>query len=393
MGGRIAPHGGALVDRVAPLELRAALEARARRLPAIPLDARSRADLIMLATGAYSPLSGFMGEADYRRVVGEMRLASGLPWSLPITLAVSRERGEVLRAGREVALLDESGEPLGLLEVAEVYPYDREREAREVFRTADLAHPGVAALYRQGEALVGGQVTLLGDPPADPLGPFPRYPAETRCAIRERGWRTVVGFQTRNPVHRAHEYLQKCALEMVDGLLLHPLVGETKGDDIPAPVRLACYQVLLEGYFPKDRVLLGLLPAAMRYAGPREAIFHALVRKNYGCTHFIVGRDHAGVGNYYGSTDAQRIFAAFAPEELGIIPLFFEHAFYCRRCGGMATAKTCPHERAEHVALSGTRVREMLTRIELPPLEYTRPEVAQVLIQWATEGGYQRYEI
>lgn len=393
MGRGIAPHGGTLVDRVAPPEAREALRERAGRLPGLPLDARSRADLILLATGAYSPLSGFMGEADYRRVVGEMRLATGLPWSLPITLAVSRERGATLRAGREVVLLGEGGEPLGLLEVAEVYPYDREREAREVFRTTDSAHPGVAALYRQGELLVGGRVTLLGDPPADPPGPFPRYPPEIRRAIQERGWQTVVGFQTRNPVHRAHEYLQKCALEMVDGLLLHPLVGETKGDDIPAPVRLACYQVLLEGYFPKDRVLLGLLPAAMRYAGPREAIFHALVRKNYGCTHFIVGRDHAGVGNYYGSTDAQRIFAAFAPEELGIIPLFFEHAFYCRRCGGMATAKTCPHERAEHVALSGTRVREMLTRVQLPPPEYTRPEVARVLIQWATEGGYQRYEI
>jgi len=393
MGGAVTPHGGSLVDRVAPPEARAALRERVRHLPALPLDARSRADLILLATGAYSPLSGFMGEADYRRVVAEMRLVSGLPWSLPITLAVARERGAGLRAGRAVALLDEGGGPLGLLEVAEVYTYDREGEAKQVFRTTDPAHPGVAALYRQGELLVGGQVTLLRDPPADPPGPFPRYPAETRRAFQERGWQTVVGFQTRNPVHRAHEYIQKCALEMADGLLLHPLVGETKGDDIPAPVRLACYQVLLEGYFPKDRVLLGLLPAAMRYAGPREAIFHALVRKNYGCTHFIVGRDHAGVGSYYGSYDAHRVFAAFAPEELGITPLFFEHAFYCRRCGGMATAKTCPHERAEHVALSGTRVREMLTRVELPPPEYTRPEVAQVLIQWATEEGYQRYQI
>jgi len=389
VGGAIPPHGGFLVDRVAPPEARASLRERAGRLPALPLDARSRADLLLLATGAYSPLTGFMGEADYRNVVAEMRLASGLPWSLPITLAVSRERRTALRAGREVALLDPPGDPLGVLEVAEVYPYDREREAREVFRTTDPAHPGVAALYRQGELLVGGRVTLLADPP----GPFPRYPAETRRAILERGWRTVVGFQTRNPVHRAHEYLQKCALEVVDGLLLHPLVGETKGDDIPAPVRLACYQVLLEGYFPKDRVLLGLLPAAMRYAGPREAIFHALVRKNYGCTHFIVGRDHAGVGSYYGSYDAHRIFGAFAPGDLGIIPLFFDHAFYCRRCGGMATAKTCPHEGGEHLVLSGTRVREMLTRVELPPPEYTRPEVAQVLIQWATEGGYQRYEI
>jgi sulfate adenylyltransferase len=392
MSGPVAPPGGDLVNRVAPLEARASLRERAGRLPRLPLDARSRADLLLLATGAYSPLSGFMGEADYRRVVTEMRLASGHPWSLPITLAVSGEQRSAVRAGGEAALLEAGGEPLGILEVAEVYPYDREEEAREVFRTADPAHPGVAALYRQGEWLVGGRVTLLDDP-GDSPGSFPCYPAETRRAIQERGWHTVVGFQTRNPVHRAHEYLQKCALEMVDGLLLHPLVGETKGDDIPAPVRLACYQVLLEGYYPKDRVLLGLLPAAMRYAGPREAVFHALVRKNYGCTHFIVGRDHAGVGNYYGSYDAHRIFGAFAPGEMGIIPIFFEHAFYCRRCGGMATAKTCPHGQAEHVALSGTRVREMLARVELPPAEYTRPEVAQVLIQWASEEGYQRYAI
>lgn len=393
MGETIPPHGGALVNRVAPPEAWADLRRRADELPHLRLDARSRADLTLLATGAYSPLTGFMGETAYRRVVEEMRLADGLPWSLPITLSASREQGRALRAGQEVALRDPGGEVQGLLEVAQVFAYDREREAREVFRTTDSAHPGVAALYRQGDLLVAGPITLLGEPPAEPSAPFPRYPAETRLAIRERGWRTVVGFQTRNPVHRAHEYLQKCALEMVDGLLLHPLVGETKGDDIPAPVRLACYRVLLDGYFPKDRVLLGLLPAAMRYAGPREAVFHALVRKNYGCTHFIVGRDHAGVGNYYGSYDAHRIFAAFAPAELGIAPLFFEHAFYCRRCGGMATPKTCPHERGEHVALSGTRVREMLGRVELPPPEYTRSEVAQVLIQWASEGDYQRYAI
>jgi sulfate adenylyltransferase len=318
-----------------------------------------------------------------------MRLASGLPWSIPVTLAVSEVEAAELRGGEELALVDEQGEFRGLLELQEKYAYDKRREAEHVYHTTEDAHPGVKALYAQGEVLLAGPIRLFERPRYPAYDPYDLTPQETRQAFLDRGWRTIVGFQTRNPVHRAHEYIQKCALEVVDGLLLHPLVGETKEDDIPAETRLRCYQVLLDGYYPKDRVILSVLPAAMRYAGPREAVFHALIRKNYGCTHFIVGRDHAGVGKYYGTFDAHVIFRHFTPDALGISPLFFDHAFYCRRCQSMATAKTCPHGPEERVTLSGTRVREMLQRIELPPPEYSRREVAEILLQWANTDQYR----
>jgi sulfate adenylyltransferase len=370
----IAAHGGTLVSRViAGEEHRAALELAAS-LPSVTVDPRTVADLELIATGAYSPLTGFMGLADYQRVLHEMRLASGLPWSLPITLRVT----DPARVRDTVALQAPDGRRVALLEVREVFRHSKEEEAQLAYGTTDPKHPGVAQLYGQGEFLVGGDIRLLRrTTPA-----FPELaldPAETRRAFAERGWRTVVGFQTRNPVHRAHEYIQKAALETVDGLLLHPLLGPTKDDDVPAAVRVKSYRVLLEGYYPRDRVLLAGFPAAMRYAGPREAVFHALVRKNYGCTHFIVGRDHAGVGNYYGTYDAQRIFERFAPGELGIHPICFEHTFYCQRCGGMASPKTCPHDAESHVTLSGTKVREMLRSGTLPPPEFSRPEVGQVL--------------
>jgi sulfate adenylyltransferase len=279
-----------------------------------------------------------------------------------------------------VALTDEHGHPLAVLEVAEKYRYDKREEARLAYGTEDEAHPGVAAVYAQGEVNLAGKVSVFELPPAGEFAELKLTPRETREVFQSRGWRRIAGFQTRNPIHRAHEYLQKCALEIVDGLLIHPLVGETKGDDTPSEVRIRCYRALIERYFPEDRVLLAVWPGAMRYAGPREAIFHALVRKNYGCTHFIVGRDHAGVGSYYGTYDAQRIFDEFAPGELGIIPLFFEHAFFCRTCGGMASPKTCPHSPGERVALSGTAVREKLAQGERLPAEFTRPEVAEILI-------------
>ena len=381
----IAPHGGKLVDRLLRgAERERALE-RAGHLPQIALGARELSDLEMIGTGVLSPLTGFMSEKDYRRVVHEMRLENGLPWALPVTLTVSREQAATLGRNDEVALTDAGGRIVGLLTVTDRFGYEKELEARACFRTAETAHPGVARLMAQEEVCLGGPVWLL-ERPAPAFPAFHLDPADTRRAFAERGWRTVVGFQTRNPVHRAHEYIQKCALEICDGLLLHPLVGETKSDDIPADVRMQAYQMILQHYYPKDRTMLAVFPAAMRYAGPREAVWHAICRKNYGCTHFIVGRDHAGVGNYYGTYDAQRIFERFEPGELGITPLCFEHTFFCRVCGNMASSKTCPHGAEEHVALSGTKVRSMLYSGQVPPPEFSRPEVARVLI----EGLQQR---
>lgn len=380
----IEPHGGQLVYRVLQGEERDEAARRAARLHRLILDPWAASDLELLAVGAYSPLVGFMNSADYKRVVEEMRLANGTVWSLPIVLGTAPAVAEDIKIGDEVALVNVAGLVLGLLVVEDKYTCDKLREAKMVFGTDDPAHPGVARLYGRGEVLLGGAVSLLNKNVPERFADLYLEPAKTRQAFRERGWRSVVGFQTRNPVHRAHEYLLKCALEMADGLFLNPLLGETKSDDVPAAVRVECYRALLDSYFPKDRVFMSAFPAAMRYAGPREAIFHALVRKNYGATHFIVGRDHAGVGNYYGTYDAQLVFQRFSPAEIGITPLFFEHSFYCRACGSMASAKTCPHEAQDHIFLSGTRVRELLAAGELPPEEFTRREVARVL------AGYYR---
>ena len=377
----IAPHGGRLVDRTVHGAEAEDLHRRAAELPAVRLTARQLSDLELIANGAFSPLEGFMGRADYESVVEEMRLVESLPWSMPVTLAVDPD--DAPAEGAAVALYDQHGTLRGALQAQEVYGYDKDREACAVYGTDEEAHPGVAALYAQGDVLVAGPVTVL---PQERRSLYHLSPAETRTSFAARGWRTVVGFQTRNPVHRAHEHIQKCALEILDGLLLHPLVGETKSDDIPANVRMRCYEVLLANYYPPDRVLLAVLPAAMRYAGPREAIFHALIRKNYGCTHFIVGRDHAGVGTYYGTYDAQKLFDQFAPSELGITPLKFENSFYCRRCAGMASEKTCPHGPENHVSLSGTAVRALLRAGELPPHEFSRPEVARVLAETLQAG-------
>jgi len=379
----IAPHGGTLIDRVVRGEEANEMRQRARGLPTLHLSGRQLSDLELIANGAFSPLTGFMVRADYEQVVTGMSLSDGLPWTIPVTLAV--DSATAPREGADVALYGPRGVLRGTMRVQSVYDYDKRREARDVYRTDDEAHPGVAALYAQGDMLIGGPVFVL--PGEESTGPYNLPPAETRKAFDLRGWRTVVGFQTRNPVHRAHEYIQKCAMEIVDGLLLHPLVGETKADDVPADVRMRCYEVLLDNYYPRARVLLSVLPAAMRYAGPREAIFHALVRKNYGCTHFIVGRDHAGVGSYYGTYDAQDLFDQFAPGALGITPLKFENSFYCRRCEGMASEKTCPHGPDDRVALSGTAVRAALRAGELPPQEFTRPEVARVLIDSMRAAG------
>jgi sulfate adenylyltransferase len=387
----IRPHGGVLVDRVLRGEVREAVHERAQQMIKVPLDQMGLSDLELISTGALSPLTGFMGQADYDRCVEDMRLTSGVLWSVPVTLAVDEDLAGRVQEGGEVALC-EDGRVLAVMEVSEKYPYTREvkeREAREVYRTTEEAHPGVARIYGRGAVLLAGDIWLV-DWPAAVKAEFPELrhtPAQTRRMFARRGWRSVVGFQTRNPIHRAHEYIQKTALEIVDGLFLHPLVGETKKDDIPADVRIASYQAILRDYYPADRVLLGVFPAAMRYAGPREAIFHAIARKNYGCTHFIVGRDHAGVGKYYGTYDAQKIFDEFPPEDIGIVPFRFEHAFYCKKCGAVVSAKTCPHGSEDWVFLSGTQVREMLERGEMLPKEFTRPEVARVLLE-----GVQRHK-
>ncbi|HEX8854854.1 MAG TPA: sulfate adenylyltransferase [Thermoleophilaceae bacterium] len=352
-------------------------------MASIELNARQTADFELLANGGFAPLTGFQGSADWQSVIERMRLADGQPWPIPVTLA--SESGEV---GETLELIGHEGTRLGTITIEEVYDRDLQREAELVYKTTEDAHPGVAALYREPARTIAGPISAEQLPShIDAVQPYLLTPAEAKAAFAERGWKTVVAFQTRNPIHRAHEYITKGALELVDGLFIHPIVGETKSDDIPADTRMRCYEVLIENYYPRDRAVLGVNPAAMRYAGPREAIFHALVRRNYGCTHFIVGRDHAGVGSYYGTYDAQEIFDEFEPGELGIEPMKFEHAFFCKVTKTMATAKTSPSTPEQRVHLSGTAVRELLGRGERPPEEFSRPEVADVLIEaYAAEG-------
>ncbi len=380
----IAPHGGKLIKRIVSAEEREILLDKAIHydMKKIQLNSREMSDLDMIAVGAMSPLEGFMGKADYDNVLDNMRLSNGLPWSIPITLSATKEEIEGLKPGKDVALVDHASEVVAILHLEEIFHHDKHKESLEVYGVDDRKHPGVDYVYKMGEYLLGGKASVVNrTKPSDFLA-YRLDPAETRELFVKKGWRRVVGFQTRNPVHRAHEYIQKCALEIVDAILLHPLVGETKSDDIPADVRIKSYEVLLEKYYPKDRAMLSVFPAAMRYAGPKEAIFHAIVRKNYGCTHFIVGRDHAGVGNYYGTFDAHYIFDEFDLQEIGITPLFFDHTFYCKSCGGMASYKTCPHDSSNHVILSGTEVRKMLSAGQAPPPTFTRVEVAKVLSEY-----------
>jgi sulfate adenylyltransferase len=382
-GGMVEPHGGKLVNLFPSEEIRKELARKAQFLKRVETTLRELCDAELIGLGAFSPLTGFLKKDDYESVVERCRLQNGVVWPLPVNLSIDKEFSKEIKEGEEVALSFQ-GEIYALFTVEELYSYDKKKEAQLVFKTTDSSHPGVQSLYSQGEVYAGGRITLfqtlLHSTYRGALSP-----AESREEFSRRSWEKIVGFQTRNPIHRAHEYLLKCALEMSDGLFIHPLVGCTKKDDIPSSVRLRCYEVLIEKYFPRERVVLSPLPAAMRYAGPREAVFHALVRKNYGCTHFIVGRDHAGVGNFYGPFEAQEIFSHFERDEIGITPLFFDHAFYCLRCQAMATTKTCPHTENERLVLSGSRVRELLREGEKLPSEFTRPEVAEILLSWAGE--------
>jgi len=382
----ISPHGGRLINRILGGSEARAAEEQAHDLPTVRLDDRQWCDLEMIATGAYSPLTGFMGMEDYCSTIDTMRLPSGLPWTIPVTLAVSHETSVGLVEGQQIALAGGNGAAVALMRVEEKYRLNKEEEALSVFGTDDRRHPGVAALHHTGDMALAGDIWLFRRREYNDFLQYRLDPNQTRSEFAKLGWKTVVGFQTRNPVHRAHEYIQKCALEIVDGLLLNPIVGATKSDDVPVDVRMHCYVVILQHYYPTERVLLAVLPTAMRYAGPKEAIFHAIIRKNFGCTHFIVGRDHAGVGDYYRTYDAQKIFDEFEPGELGIVPLKFEHAFYCMHCGNMATAKTCPHGKEDHVFFSGTKIRAMLRSGKVPPPEFSRPEVAKVLVEAMANG-------
>jgi sulfate adenylyltransferase len=380
----VPPHGGQLKPLLLEGNKLNNAITEAKKYPQVRLTSRETSDLIMLAIGAFSPLDGFMREKDYLGVVNNMEMSDGTLWPIPITLSVEKELADTLDIGDKAALVDdESGELMGALTIEEKYTYDKKVEALKVFGTKDEAHPGVAKVYAQHDILLAGPVEVFsqGPYPAE-FGDYYAAPAETRAIFSKKGWRTISGFQTRNPIHRSHEYVTKIAMEVTDGVLIHPLVGKLKAGDIPADIRMKCYEILIENYYPKDNVVLKVYPMEMRYGGPREAVLHAIFRQNYGCSHLIIGRDHAGVGNYYGPFDAQKIFNDIPDDKLHIKPLNIDWTFWCHKCDGMASMKTCPHDKDDRVMISGTKLREMLAEGQLPPKEFSRPEVADILMKY-----------
>ncbi len=388
----ISPHRGKLRPLLVKGKQSEEYKKKAETLTEVRLSSRETSDLIMMAIGAFSPLYGFMKEQDYKEVMDNMHLSDGTLWPIPITLSVTKQQADHITLGEEIALIDdESSNLMGLMKVEDKYSYDKEYEAKQVFFTKDEAHPGVKKVFQQHEVLLGGPVKALSEGPYPELyGSYYARPAETREIFLKKGWSTISAFQTRNPIHRSHEYCTKIALELTDGILIHPLVGKLKADDIPADIRMKCYEVLLKNYYPKERVVLKVYPMEMRYGGPREALLHAIFRQNYGCTHLIIGRDHAGVGNYYGPFDAQKIFTQIKPGELKIQPLNIDWTFWCHKCDGMASMKTCSHDKKYRVLISGTKVREMLSKGQMPPKEFTRPEVAQILIDYYKKSGHSK---
>ncbi|MBI2434152.1 MAG: sulfate adenylyltransferase [Candidatus Hydrogenedentes bacterium] len=381
----IAPHGGELVDRFLAGEALKEAEARVKQLPKISVDAYVAFEIDCIAKGIFSPLKGFMNKSETQSVLDAMLLRPGVAWTIPILLSVSQETADTLKEGQQIAIQDDRGDFVAILHLAEKFTFDKQEIAQKAYGTTDEAHPGVKYTYSHGPVYLAGKIDVLKAREVEHQE-FNLTPEQTRAAFKAKGWKRIVAFQTRNPIHRAHEYLTKCAPETCDGLLIHPLMGTTKSDDIPGDVRMECYKVLLEKYYHPEHAMLSIMPVNMRYAGPKEAIMHAIYRQNYGVTHFIVGRDHAGVGNYYGTYDAHKIFDEIEPGSLLITPMFFDHSFFCKACGNMASIKTCPHGKEHHVHLSGTKVREMLQNAQEPPEEFSRHEVAQVLIKWATGG-------
>ncbi|RLE84905.1 MAG: sulfate adenylyltransferase [Thermoprotei archaeon] len=372
------PHGGRLVQRVMSDKRREALLVEARELAQISLGLDVAVDVENIAHGVFSPLEGFLCRQDYEEVLRRMRLSNDVPWTIPIVLDVDKEEIKDVREGDDVALVY-GGKVIALMRVEEIYGWNKKRHVVNVYKTDDVSHPGVKKTLGMKEVLIGGKIDLLDDVP-NPYSKYTLRPKETRVLFKERGWKTIVGFQTRNAPHRGHEYVQKAALTFVDGLFINPLVGWKKPGDYKDEVILACYETLIKKYNPREAAVLAVLRTDMRYAGTREAINHSIMKKNIGCTHFIVGRDHAGVGDFYGPYEAWEIFDRFP--DLGITPLFIREAFYCHKCGGMVNAKICPHEEGSRIRISGTKIRRMLIGGKRPSEHVMRPEVAEVILSF-----------